>query len=65
MSFVERYRELATLKVVGFKNKTISKIEDTDYAFKQMDDNKALLAVYLLYIASIATFLRPKLEKVA
>lgn len=26
MSFVERYRELATLKVVGFKNKTISKI---------------------------------------
>ena len=37
-------------------NKTISKIEDTDYAFKQMDDNKALLAVYLLYIASIATY---------
>ncbi|MCR5706026.1 MAG: FtsX-like permease family protein [Acholeplasmatales bacterium] len=26
MSFVERSRELATLKVVGFKNKTISKI---------------------------------------
>lgn len=37
-------------------NKTISKIEDTDFAFQQMDDNSSLLIVYLFYIISIALY---------
>jgi drug/metabolite transporter (DMT)-like permease len=37
-------------------NKTISKIEDTDFAFQQMGDNLALLFVYIFYIVSIAMY---------
>jgi len=37
-------------------NKTISKIEDTDFAFRQMDDNTSLLVVYIFYIVSIALY---------
>ena len=37
-------------------NKTISKIEDSDFAFKQMDDNRNLMTVYIFYIISIATY---------
>jgi drug/metabolite transporter (DMT)-like permease len=37
-------------------NKTISKIEDTDFAFKQMGDNLSLLFVYIFYIISIAMY---------
>ena len=37
-------------------NRTISKIEDTDFAFKQMGDNSSLLIVYIFYIISIALY---------
>lgn len=37
-------------------NETISRIEDTDYAFKQMGDNTSLLVVYIFYIVSIALY---------
>lgn len=37
-------------------NKTVSRIEDTDFAFKQMGDNPALLVVYIFYIISIALY---------
>lgn len=37
-------------------NITISRIEDTDFAFKQMGDNLSLLFVYIFYIISIAMY---------
>jgi drug/metabolite transporter (DMT)-like permease len=37
-------------------NKTISHIEDTDFAFQQMGDNIALLFVYIFYVISIALY---------
>ena len=37
-------------------NETISRIEDTEFAFEQMGDNKALLIVYIFYIVSIALY---------
>ena len=37
-------------------NETISRIEDTDYAFQQMGDNTSLLVVYIFYIVSIALY---------
>ena len=37
-------------------NETISKIEDTEFAFEQMGDNIALLIVYIFYIVSIALY---------
>ena len=41
----------------GFKyNETVSYIEDTRFAFKQMGDNIALLIVYIFYIISIALY---------
>ena len=41
----------------GFKyNETVSYIEDTRFAFKQMGDNVALLIVYIFYIISIALY---------
>jgi len=37
-------------------NTTISKIEDTDFAFKQMGASSAVLIVYIFYIVSIALY---------
>ena len=37
-------------------NETISRIEDTEFAFQQMGDNIALLIVYIFYIVSIALY---------
>lgn len=37
-------------------NKTISHIEDSDFAFRQMGDNISLLFVYIFYIISIALY---------
>lgn len=41
-----------TYKVV----KNISRIEDTEFAFRQMGDNAALLVIYIFYIVSIAMY---------
>ena len=37
-------------------NTTISRIEDTDYAFQQMGASAAVLVVYIFYIVSIALY---------
>ena len=37
-------------------NETISRIEDSNYAFRQMGDNAALLVIYIFYIVSIAMY---------
>ena len=37
-------------------NTTISRIEDTDFAFKQMGASAAVLVVYIFYIVSIALY---------
>ena len=54
------YNETYTVTYVNgnytHANKTISKIEDSDFAFKQMDDNRNLMTVYIFYIISIATY---------
>ena len=39
-----------------YYNESISRIENTEFAFKQMMDNKALLIVYIFYIVSIALY---------
>ena len=39
-----------------YYNESISRIENTEFAFKQMLDNKALLLVYIFYIVSIALY---------
>ncbi len=39
-----------------YYNETISRIENTEFAFKQMGDNIALLLVYIFYIVSIALY---------
>ena len=39
-----------------YYNETISRIENTEFAFKQMSDNIALLLVYIFYIVSIALY---------